>query len=103
MDEDLEKKKKEIKDKLENELYVERYSTFRESVELINAALDSFGINYQYTYNVFCKDFTSECLNYIDKHPNVDMTDPRQMMTYTFPIVMSIVENVKNKYGLIDE
>jgi len=103
MNDDVESKKKELKERLESDLYVDRYSSFRESVELINKALESFNINYQYTYNEFCSDFTNECLKYIDEHPKVDMTDPQQMMVYTFPIVMSIVDRAKNKYGIKDD
>lgn len=96
---DVEKQKREIKLKLENELYVDRYDSFKESVFLINEALKSFNINYQYSYDEFCADFTQECLKYIDEHPTVDMTAPKEMMLYTLPIVMAIIENTKNKYG----
>jgi len=85
---------------LESELYVERYDTFKESVKMINMALQAFNVNYQYVYDDFCTDFTNECVNYIDEHPDVDMRDPGQMSIYTLPIIMSMVENVKNKYGL---
>jgi hypothetical protein len=103
MDESVEKKKKDLREKLENELYVDRYDTFKESVELLNAALKSFNINYQYSYDEFCVDFTNQCLKYIDDHPSADMSDPRQMMVYTLPIIMSIVEEAKNTHGLITE
>lgn len=101
--EEIEIKKKELKDKLENSLYVERYDTFKESVELINLSLISFRINHQYNYNEFCSEFTEACLEYVEKHPDVDMTDAKQIIIYTLPIVMSIVEKAKNKYGLINE
>ena len=97
---DLESRKRELKEKLENELYVDRYSTFKECVDLINGALDTFKINYNYTYNEFCAEFTEECLNYMDTHPNADMNDTRQMMIYIFPMIMSMLEKSKNKYGL---
>jgi hypothetical protein len=99
MNEDIESVKMEIKQKLENDLYVDRYSTFKESVALINQALTSFNINYQYTYNEFCSDFTNECLNYIEQNPTVDLTDPRQLMIHTLPMILSIVDKAKNKYG----
>jgi len=97
---EIELKKKNVKEKLENELYVDRYNTFKESVELINTALDIFKIDYHFTYNDFCSEFTNECLNYIDEHPTVDMLDTRQMMVYAFPIIMSIINNAKNKHEL---
>jgi hypothetical protein len=100
MGNDTLKQKQEIRSKLESELYVERYDTFKESVKMINMALQAFNVNYQYVYDDFCTDFTNECVNYIDEHPDVDMRDPGQMSIYTLPIIMSMVENVKNKYGL---
>lgn len=94
---DLEDKKKFIKETLEKDLYVNRYETFKESVFLINEALKSFDINYEYTYDQFCVDFTEECLNYQENNPNIDMRDPEQMLFYTFPIVISIIEKAKIK------
>lgn len=99
---DIEFKKKELKDKLENELYVEKYSTFKNSIFLINEALKSFNINYQYTYDTFCADFTYECLKYQDENPNVDMTSATEIMLYIYPIIISIIDKTKNKYGTND-
>jgi len=98
--EDLELRKKEFKDRLTNELFIERYDSFKESIILINMALESFRIDYQYTYDQFCIDYTNECMEYMDNHPDVDMMDPTQLYFYTLPIVMSIVEKAKNKYGI---
>jgi len=41
-------------------------------------------------------------MNYIDNHPGVNMLAPKEMMLYTLPIVMTIVDNAKNKYGTND-
>lgn len=100
---ELDKKKKDLKERLENELYVDRYSTFKESVDLINLALESFGINYQYTYNSFCNDFTVECMEFLEEYPNVDMNDPQNMVIYTLPIIMSILKKKQIKYGSKDD
>ena len=99
MIDDIEERKKDLKEKLEVDLYVDRYSTFKESVELINQALETFNVNYQYLYNEFCVEFTNECLKYLDDHPDADMLDPGYMMVYTMPIVMNMINNAKNKYG----
>jgi Mg-chelatase subunit ChlI len=99
MNEELEKRKKDLRDRLESELYVERYDTFKESVQLINQALEFFKIDHNYTYDEFCQDFTEECMKYMDEHPKSDMQDPRQMMLSVFPIVMSIIDRSKEKYG----
>lgn len=98
---DIQIKKKELKDKLENELYVDTYSTFKNSISLINEALKSFDINYQYTYDKFCIDFTEECLLYQDEHPNVNMTSSIEIMLYIYPIVISIINKKKKEYGSI--
>lgn len=98
MNDDIEKRKKELQIKLESELYVDRYDTFKQSVLLINKALIYFNIEFEYTYDVFCADFTEECLKYMDDHPDIDMMDPNEMITSVFPIVMSMIKNVKNKY-----
>jgi len=90
--------KQDVKFKLESELYVEGYGLFKNSVELINLALECFGINHQYDYDEFCTDFTIECLEYIDKHPNINLLDPEQMSYYTLPIILSLIEKVKNKH-----
>ena len=97
MGNDLEIKKKELKDKLENELYVERYDTFKETVTLLNEALINIGINYTYNYDTFCSDFTLQCLKYLDLHPDVDLTDANQIVLHTLKIVMLMIEVVKNK------
>lgn len=103
MTNDLETRKKELKYKLENELYVERYDTFKESVKLLNEALINIGINYTYTYDVFCLDFTKECLNYLDQNPEVDLTDANQIVLHTLKIVMSMIEATKNKIERYDK
>jgi len=99
MNEELEKKKTDLRERLESELYVERYDTFKESVDLINKALEFFKIDHKYTYDEFCQDFTTECMKYMDENPKTDMNDPRQMAISIFPIVMSIVDRTKDKYG----
>jgi len=103
VDEDIESKKEKFKDRLINELFVERHSTFKESVELINMALSEFKINYQYSYDDFCTDYLKECLNYMDVNPDVDMMNPNQLATHTLPIVLSIVDRIKNEYGIIND
>lgn len=100
MENEINKHKEELRLKLETELYVEKYDTFKQSVEMLNLALDSFGINYNYNYNEFCEAFTNECMEYIDNHPNVNLLDPIQISVYTLPIILSMVEKTKNKYGL---
>lgn len=102
MDE-IEERKKELRHKLENDLYVDRYSTFKESVALINEALKSFEINYEYTYNEFCSDYTDHCLKYMDEHPHVDLNDPSQIMIHTLPILLVMIDDLKNKYGYNDK
>jgi hypothetical protein len=101
--ENLEERKKEFKERLTNELFIERYDTFKQSISLINMALENFRVNYQYTYDQFCIDFTNESMEYMDKHPEVDMMDPMQLYFYTLPIVMSIIDKAKNKYGIKNE
>lgn len=101
MENDINKHKEEVRLKLESELYVESYETFKQSVEMLNLALESFGINHKYDYDGFCTAFTNECLEYIDTHPGINMLDPTQISFYTLPIILSIVEKAKNKYGLI--
>lgn len=98
--EDLEERKKEFKERLINELFIERYSSFKESLSLINEALDNININHQYNYDEFCTDYTEACLEFMDKHIHVDMMDPKQIHFYTLPILINILEKVKNKYGL---
>lgn len=105
MGEDLENKKRDLKHKLENELYVERYDTFKESVILLNEALVDIGINYTYTYDVFCSDFTSQCLKYLEQYPDVDLTDAEHVVLHTLKIVMLMIDVAKNKtvkYDRID-
>lgn len=99
MDKKIEERKRIIKEKLSNDLYVERYETFKESVVLINKAMDIFNINYHYDYNSFCRDFTEETMRYIDNNPDVDITEYSQMYIYTPLIVMSMIERVKDVYG----
>lgn len=99
MDRKIEERKRIIKEKLSNDLYVERYDTFKESVVLINRAMDIFDINYQYDYNSFCRDFTEETMKYIENNPDVDISEYSQMYIYTPLIVMSLIEKIKNKYG----
>ena len=36
----------------------------------------------------------------MDKHRHIDMMDPKQLYLYTLPILINIIEKVKNKYGL---
>lgn len=97
---DIEERKRELKQKLENDLYVDRYSSFKESVYLINEALKAFDINYEYTYNQFCSDYTDNCMRYMDEHPQVDLNDPGQIMVHTLPILLVMIDDLKNKYGL---
>jgi len=94
---ELEDKKRIIKHKLENELFVDRYSTFKESVDLINTALENFGIDYHYNYNEFCTDFMTECLKFMDDHPEVDLEDTKQMAFAMLPIIMTMIFNVTQK------
>lgn len=104
MDKDeLEEKKREFKERIEIELFVERYDTFKESVVLINEALKIIKIDYQFTYNEFCSEYIEECMNYMDKHPNIDMMDPKQLYFYTLPIIISLLEKTKIKYGINNE
>jgi len=99
MENEIQKHKDEVRLKLESELYVENYETFNQSVIMLNLALESFGINHQYNYDGFCKDFTEECMDYIDKHPKVNLLDPIQISFYTLPIILSLVEKARTKYG----
>lgn len=96
---EIERKKENIKKKLETELYVERYDTFKKSVEFLNKSLESFGINYQYTYDNFCVDFTNECMDFIENYPEIDLMNSNRMMLYTLPILINIIEKAKNNYG----
>jgi hypothetical protein len=97
--EDLEERKKEFKERLVNELFVERYASFKESIELINETLENFNINHRYNYDEFCTDYTDACMEYMDKHRHIDMMDPKQLYLYTLPILINIIEKVKNKHG----
>jgi len=91
----VEERKIELKDKLENELYVERFFSFKESLNTINNVFNCFNIKFQYDYNGFCSDFTKECLDYLEKNPDIDMTSPKEMMMCTFPIFLSMIEKKK--------
>lgn len=95
---DNEEKINEIKEKLED-LFVNRYDTFKESVKLINDALRAFDINYEFTYNDFCSTFSEKCFEYMRINSDIDITDPKQMMVHTLPIIISVIEDVKNKHG----
>lgn len=101
MEKDINKHKEEVRLKLESELYVESYESFKQSVEMLNLALESFGINHKYDYDGFCTAFTDECLEFIDSHKGIDLLNPSQISFYTLPIILSMVEKAKNKYGLI--
>jgi len=98
-DNNIEERKKEFKERITNELFVERYDSFKESISLINLALSNYNINYQYTYDQFCSDYIDECIDYMDKHPNVDMMDAKQLYFYTLPIIISIIDKAKNNHG----
>jgi len=99
MSSDIEERKKEFKEKLINDLFIERYDTFKESITLINMALENFKMNYQYTYDGFCNDYINECMEYMDKYPTLDMMNPRQISLLTLPLILSIINKIKNKYG----
>ena len=103
MSKNIEDRKKEIREKLVNDLFVEKYSTFKESVELINQAFDIFNINYQYTYDKFCQDFTDETMKYVDDNPNIDITGYKEMYLSTPLIVMSLINKIKNEHGFKKE
>jgi len=96
---EIEKRKQEIKDRLFNDLFVEKYDDFKESVKMINKAFEAFDINYQYDYNTFCKDFTDETMLYIDENPEVDITSYKEMFMSTPIIVSSLIKKIKDKYG----
>lgn len=95
----LEDRKKEFKDRLINELFVERYDTFKESVTLINEALTVLKIDYKYSYDEFCTDYVEECMIYMDENPKVDMMDQNQLYFYALPIIISMIDKIKNKHG----
>jgi hypothetical protein len=97
---ELNERKKDLKERLENDLYVNRYDTFKQSVFFINKSLDFFNINHKYTYDEFCIDFTNECLDFMEKNPDVDMQDPKQIVIFIPTIVMSMMINAEKKYGL---
>lgn len=98
--EEFEERKKEFKERIETELFVERYDTFKESVVLINEALKMLKINYQYSYDEFCSEYVEQCLLYMDKHPNIDMMDAKQLYFYTLPIIISLLVKAKNELQL---
>lgn len=97
---DLEKRKKEFTERLTNDLFVERYDSFKESIELINMALENFGIDHKFNYNEFCKTYIEESMIYLDNNPTVDLMDSHQLYFHTLPILMNILEKTRNKYGI---
>lgn len=96
---EIEKRKNEIRERLFNDLFVDRYDDFKESVKMINKAFESFNINYQYDYNTFCRDFAEETMIYIEDNPDVDLTQYKEMFMSTPIIVSSLVRKIKDKYG----
>jgi len=96
---EIKERKKDIKEKLFNDLFVERYDTFKNSVILINKVFESFNINYQYTYNTFCKDFAEEIMEFMDQNPNVDISEYDKIFVFTPIILMSLINKIKDEHG----
>ena len=92
--ESLEDRKREIRELLVNNLFVERYESFKESVDLINKAFESFELDFRYSYNNFCDDFLKECMSFMDNHSDIDIRDPKKMYVYTPIIVMHMITKV---------
>lgn len=70
----IDKRKEELIEKL-SEIFVNKYNSFKESIEKINIVFKEHNIQYQYTYNDFCREYIERCIEYMDNNPNIDLND----------------------------
>jgi len=84
-------------------IIVERKDLLNRIIEEMNNTIrDTLKINFQYTYDDFCKDYLSTAKDFFERHPDVDYTDMNMVNFYTNIIINELFVKIKMKYGKND-
>lgn len=94
---DIQDKKDEISEKL-SEIFVEKYDFFKETIDKLNELFVKYGIDFQYDYNSFCKEYIDKCTGVLDENPDIDLTSDKYFLVYGV-ITANMVSEKEKKYG----
>jgi len=85
-------------------LFVEKRETFQEVITEVNKTIKNIlKLDYQYTYDDFCKDYLEIFISFFERHPNVDFMDMSMVSFYTNIILSEILLKLKIKSGYNEE
>jgi len=90
-------KKKLISDKL-SEIFVDKYDFFKDTIDKLNKIFNKYGVDFQYDYNTFCKEYIDKCKSIIDERPDIDLMSDKYFLVYGI-ITASMVEDKRKKYS----
>ena len=88
----IDEKKEEVKRRLENYLFVDKYDIFKKTIDQLNEFFKLAKIDYQYTYDEFCKELTEEFMKNLTNNPDIDIDDLYQISKLSIEVVSSLIK-----------
>jgi hypothetical protein len=87
-----------------DETFVEGYEEVKNWMSHINAALSELHINFHYdSYDDFCVDYKTGCLDFAKKRNDIDLLDPKLVILWVPFVIRDIITQKYKSYGLSTE
>jgi len=80
-------------------IFVDKRDIFKTMIVEVNKTIkDIMKIDFQYTYDTFCKDYLEIYVSFFQRHPDVDYMDMGMVSFYTNIILGELFLKLKIKY-----